>query len=114
MEEALSQWGEKLGQEHGTIYTGTANQLSTPMTEEDRQAILRYLGFDLADPAIRQRAWRRLRVFREIIAECEADDNPKTADWLREICYRAVTEQDAVCIAILAGPNRVDKRGKPR
>lgn len=76
------------------------------MTEEDRQAILRYLGIDLADPAIRQRAWRRIRVFREIIAECEADDSHQTADWLREICRRAVTEQDAACLAILAGPNR--------
>jgi hypothetical protein len=75
------------------------------MTEEDRLAIQRYLGIDLGDPAIRQRAWRRLHVFREIIAECETDDNPFTADFLRRICYRAVTEEDAACLAILAGPN---------
>jgi hypothetical protein len=75
------------------------------MTEADRQAILRYMNIDLADPAILRRAWRRIHVFREIIAECEADDNASTAAFLRRICHRAVTEQDAACLAILAGPN---------
>lgn len=81
---------------------------------EDEQAILRYLKIDLTDPAVHRRAWRRIAVFRTIIAECEADDNPQTAAWLREICHRAVIQQDAACLAILAGPNRVDRRRRVR
>jgi hypothetical protein len=84
------------------------------MTEEDKQAILRYLGVDLDNPAVRQRAWRRIRVFREIIAECEADDSMTTADWLRDICHRAVIEQDASCLAVLAGPERRKRRSDRR
>lgn len=74
----------------------------------DCDLIFRYCGIDIADPTVRQRAWQRIQVFRTIIAECEEDDNPTTAAWLRGIVWKAVIEQDAVCLAILAGLNRTD------
>jgi len=74
------------------------------MDHDEVQAVQHYLGIDLNDPAIRQRAWHRLRLFHQIIAECEADDNHTTAKWLRRICQRATDGRpDAICLAILAG-----------
>lgn len=75
------------------------------LNEDGRAFIQQYLGIDVADPVIRRRAWQRLQVFREMIAECESDGAQDTADFLRRICRQAVLDQDAACLAILAGPN---------
>lgn len=70
--------------------------------------IRRVLGIDVADPAVRERAWRRLPVFRGIAKECEQDGNRETAAMLRRVCQAATNPvQDAaslVNLAILAGP----------
>ena len=77
------------------------------MNDADILRIRQFSGIDLSDPAVRRRAWRRLRVFQELIAESEADRNQATADWLRSICQRATQpEPDLLCLAILAGPER--------
>jgi hypothetical protein len=69
--------------------------------------IERTLGIDVTDPQVRQRAWRRLQVYRRIADECEQDGNDQTAAMLRSICRRAISsarDDDAlICLAILAG-----------
>lgn len=69
--------------------------------------IQKTLGIDLTDPIVRQRAWQRLRVFRELAEECERDGSEEMANTLRRICQRAITAHDEealLCLAILAGP----------
>lgn len=78
------------------------------MNQEDVEALRRFLGIDLNDPLVRQRAWQRLHVFRDVIAECEADRSMETAAWLRRICRQAIFDQDATCLAILAGPDATE------
>lgn len=77
-------------------------------TAEENSLVLRlkgYLGVDLDDKEIQQRAWRRIRVFNEIAAECDAD-RPHGGDWIRHICHKATAaEPDLVSLAILAGPS---------
>jgi len=83
--------------------------------KSERELIKRLLGIDIDDPAIRQRAWRRIRVFREIIAECEAEKNLHTATWLRGIVDRATGPQpNLICLAILAGQSPPDGRDEIR
>ena len=81
------------------------------MDADDVAAIRDYLGIDLNDPAVRQRAWRRIRVFRSVINECEADGRLPTATSLRGICHRAMVDHDAMCLAILAGLEHSDDQG---
>ena len=82
------------------------------MDQKDRDYFIQqYLGIDVADPAIRRRAWQRLQVFREVIAECEADGNHDTAEFLSRIFRQAMLDQDAIAIALVAGPNVIDDTG---
>jgi hypothetical protein len=74
------------------------------VTAVDTDAVLRFLGIDLTNPDVRQRAWRRLRLFKEMASEFEADGNHKMAAFMRQICAGATgTEQDLICLAMLAG-----------
>jgi hypothetical protein len=67
--------------------------------------IKRTLNVDLAVQTVRERAWRRIRVFREIADDCEADGNQRMADTLRRICQKATdpSREHLIYLAMLAG-----------
>lgn len=82
----------------------------------DRQTVLdlihRQLDVDLTSQKVRERAWRRINVFREIALECEQVGNIAVAETLRRICVKAIdAETDEttrlVYMAMLAGPDSV-------
>lgn len=67
---------------------------------------------DLTSLVVRQRAWRRITVFRGVAQECEDDGNIAMAETLRRICTKAIdleTEETIrLCyMAMLAGPESV-------
>jgi hypothetical protein len=83
------------------------------MDEVALDLIRRSLGIDLRNPAVRRRAWRRLRVFKDLIAQCEADGSHATADFLRRLCQRATrADPDPIALALLAGPERPRRKSR--
>lgn len=77
------------------------------MDDATLDLIQRALGTNLRSPAVRRRAWRRLQVFKGLIAECEADGSDVTADFLRRLCRDATrANPDPLALALLAGPER--------
>ena len=71
------------------------------------------LNVDLTSRHVRERAWRRIRVFREIAQSCEEEGNIAMAQTLRRIYTKATDpateETDRLCyMAMLAGPETVE------
>lgn len=74
-----------------------------PMIEQ----IQRKLCVDVSSKNVRRRAWRRIKVFREIADNCEEDGNTRMANVLRNICKKAtdpLNDESLIYLAILAGP----------
>lgn len=69
--------------------------------------IRRLFRIDLDDPMVRERAWRRILLFRNLADQLERDGNRQMAQTLRRIYHHALSsdkdEHALLCLAMLAG-----------